>query len=185
MIDNFTRTDFAKLLAILGMNIGVEIGVFEGWYSRVLLDANPKLKLYCIDPWQPMPEYGDMEIAYETTIRYLDKTNAQIIRKTSLDSLQQFEDNSIDFVYIDGDHALEAATNDIVNWEKKVRCGGIVSGHDYEDYWTPFAKQYRVKEAVNKFVEDNNISPWFIFDGRADYSKGKKRIPKSWMWVKK
>ncbi len=48
-----------------------------------------------------------------------------------MDALEDFEDNSLDFVYIDGDHNFKHISEDIYEWTKKVRSGGIVSGHDY------------------------------------------------------
>jgi len=34
-------------------------------------------------------------------------------------------------VYIDGRHDYDSAMNDIVSWSKKVKDGGIISGHDF------------------------------------------------------
>jgi hypothetical protein len=185
VLKDFSRVDFATMLAQLRFNVGAEIGVYEADYSLTLLQANNELKLFCIDPWLPMPEYKDMEASYQIAIKALSGTNAIVIRKSSKDAIQDFEYESLDFVYIDGDHTLEGASFDIDNWSRVVRPGGIVAGHDFEDYWSTNAKNYKVKEAVTNYVDANNIEPWYIFDGRPDYVKGKtKRIPKSWMWIK-
>ena len=187
-IPNISRDILAHWFKDLGFTKGAEIGVYEASYSMTLLRANSKLKLYCIDPWEPLPEYGDelrMEIAYQTALKSLQDTHSVIIRKYSKDAVTDFEPGSLDFVYIDGDHSLHGASFDIENWSQIVRPGGIVSGHDFEDYWSRYAKNYQVKEAVLEYVNGHNIDPWFIFDGRPDYVKGKtKRIPKSWMWIK-
>ena len=45
----------------------------------------------------------------------------------------QFEDASIDFVYIDARHTYDAVMEDLEAWWPKVRPGGIVAGEDYMD----------------------------------------------------
>ena len=43
----------------------------------------------------------------------------------------QYADNSLDFVFIDGDHRYEPVKNDILAWLPKMKIGSILSGHDY------------------------------------------------------
>ena len=44
----------AELFAELGFTIGAEIGVAHGKFSKIMLDANPNIKmLYGIDPYVP------------------------------------------------------------------------------------------------------------------------------------
>ena len=42
-------------------------------------------------------------------------------------------DNSIDLVYIDGEHTYKGVNNDIIKWRNKIRKGGYIGGHDYVD----------------------------------------------------
>jgi predicted O-methyltransferase YrrM len=86
--------------------------------------------------------------------------NCEIRREYSLDAVKTFPDNSIDFVFIDGNHALDHVVCDLTQWTKKVKVGGIISGHDYKD-WPPDA-HIHVKEGVQAFTKVYQISPWFI-----------------------
>jgi predicted O-methyltransferase YrrM len=43
----------------------------------------------------------------------------------------QFEDKSLDFVFIDADHRYEYTKRDILAWLPKIKNGGIIAGHDY------------------------------------------------------
>ena len=52
-------------------------------------------------------------------------------RMTSESAISLFPDASLDLVYIDGDHACEAAKQDIILWKPKIKKGGFLSGHDY------------------------------------------------------
>ena len=75
-------------------------------------------------------------------------------------------DNSLDFVYIDG---IDKSYNNVINslniWSKKVRKGGIISGYDYKVYFKPNPES-QVYEGVNQFTKDNNIQKWFVFGTR-------------------
>lgn len=44
-----------------------------------------------------------------------------------------YEDNSLDFVFIDGDHRRENVLSDLNAWWPKVRPGGVLAGHDFDD----------------------------------------------------
>jgi len=113
--------------------------------------------------------------------------NCAFIRKTSMDAISDFKDNSLDFVYIDGDHAFQHIANDIVAWNKKVRSGGIVSGHDYFNT-NPKANNVlcQVKSVVNAYTEAFGINPWWLF-GELDPTKEPNRKERflSWMWIKR
>jgi Methyltransferase domain len=49
----------------------------------------------------------------------------------SWDVAAKYTDESLDFVYIDADHAYESVRRDIAAWWPKVRRGGALAGHDY------------------------------------------------------
>ena len=100
----------SKLFAELKFNKGVEVGTDQGLFAEVLCKDNPDLKLFCVDPWiadayeegNPYRVEADYYNArYEETKKRLKPYNAMIVRKTSMDALKYFEDNSLDFVYIE------------------------------------------------------------------------------------
>jgi len=174
------RFDLAKLFANLGYKIGAEIGVEEGIYSAVLCENNPDLKLFSIDPWEAyyQERYGQRKTdrCYKTAVETLTKYNCEIIRKHSMEAVDDFEDRSLDFVYIDGGHDWKNIVNDIVGWEQKVRIGGIVSGHDFKRQ-NPLPSRYinHVKDVVQAYTRALGINPWFVLRG--------DKVP-SWFWVR-
>lgn len=181
-IPNFDRNDLASLFTKLGFTSGAEIGVLFGRYSKILCESNPKLKLYNIDPWLAYSGYKDLttqknfDDLYEETKQTLAPFNCEIIRKKSLDAVGNFENNSLDFVYLDGNHEFASETNDIYEWSGKIKSGGIVAGHDYRKYKEKsFSHSY---EVVNAYTAAYRIAPWFI-------TNGKKEKIRSWFWVKK
>ena len=51
---------------------------------------------------------------------------------TTTDAAKQVDDGSLDMVFIDAGHDYDSVREDIANWLPKVRPGGIVAGHDYQ-----------------------------------------------------
>lgn len=148
------RTELAKHFKELGFRTGAEIGVCSGTYSQILCENNPDLKLYCVDNWGEGKRVDKRwQRKYEEAKSRLAPYNTVIIRKISLDAAKDFEDGSLDFVYIDADHSYNSVKEDINAWAPKVRIGGIVAGHDY--YYTR-AGNIGVIAAVNEYVKEND-----------------------------
>lgn len=91
-----------------------------------------------------------------------------------MEAVQKFDNNSLDFVYIDADHSYETTLEDITEWTKKVKPGGIVSGDDYTT--RNQSDRYDVLRAINDYGESHNIDELFVYKGG--------RRPPSWMFRK-
>lgn len=182
----------AQLFFDLGYTLGAEIGTDQGEYAEVLAQTIPQLTLFCIDPWMAeayepnqQPESKEdqkyFDIRYlETFARLAQYDTVNIVRKTSMDALGEFEDNSLDFVYIDGNHDFLNVTQDMHYWFKKVRSGGILAGHDYVRY--PSRKFNHVQKVVNAYTSAYHLLPVFT---TAPTDQGLKRDRyRSWFLVK-
>jgi hypothetical protein len=106
-----------------------------------------------------------------------------------MEAVKDFEDESLDFVYIDGHHGFKWVTEDIFEWSKKVRKGGIVSGHDYglrraeSKPGRPMTMQ--VKIVIDAYTRAFDIKKWYVL-GRGEKRKGEIREAyRSWFWFKK
>jgi len=194
-IPNIGRDDMAVLFKELGFEFGAEIGVENGYYSKVLCEANPDLHLFCIDPWSAgayEPEAAahavdtkqeNYDKRYETAAELLKPYNAFIIKKGSRKALKDFDDGELDFVYIDANHDFPNFVHDIHQWLKKVREGGIICGHDYANF--SYKKHNHVKRALDAYARCYRMQPLFII-GDKNYKKGTIRDKyRSWMWVKR
>lgn len=180
-IPDMSREELGMLFRDLGFKKGAEIGVLAGAYSKKLVTVNPGLKLFGIDPWLSYPEFttAGPQSDYETLYAKAKKTvlpGTVLVRKKSMDALADFEDNSLDFVYIDGNHEFTSEANDIHEWQKKVRPDGIVSGHDYAHYH--LSSYSHTWEVVNAYTSAYRIRPWFVIGGN-------KNNIRSWFWIKK
>ena len=194
-IPNCHRRMFPEFLKEMGYKVGVEIGVYKGHFTARL--SRKGFKIYGIDPWLFHKEYHPHRIHRQVRQeqiyigakkRLAPFPNCTLIRKMSMDAVKDFKDNSIDFVYIDGHHGFKYVTEDIYEWSKKVRKGGIVSGHDYDlregdDPLKPHVLQIRF--VVDAYTKAFRIKEWYVL-GREKKVKGEYREQsRSWFWFKK
>jgi hypothetical protein len=156
-----SRIDLAKLFGTLEYKIGAEIGVSKGLYSKELCKAIDDLKLFLIDPWaaydQPSISDERAKARYESCLERLEPYNVEYMRMTSMEAVRSFDDNSLDFVYIDGLHTFDAVMSDLIFWSPKVRPGGIVAGHDYLEF-----PQSGIIPAVRTYVTCHGIHDWYV-----------------------
>lgn len=190
-IPDCSRNDLPQFFLDQGYKVGVEVGVYKGEYLEVL--AKSGLKVYGVDPWR---EYGDfhhsrgqkrLDEQFEHTQRVVALyPNCSLIRKTSMEAVEDFEDNSLDFVYIDANHGLRYIVEDLWEWSKKVKSGGVISGHDYA--LTKDAKDrysYHVKYGVDAFVRARGIENFWVLGSRFDVPGEVRDDCRSFMWIKK
>jgi hypothetical protein len=119
----------------------VELGSWTGRsaaYCVVELINRSKLgAFYCVDTWK-----GEAAIAYDpATVQDLEKIFEQnlnpvlehidMLSMISWDAAARFEDDSVDFCYVDAGHSYEAVSNDLTAWWPKLRPGSMFGGDDY------------------------------------------------------
>lgn len=133
--------------------IGAEIGVNKGYNASYICHIIQPKMLHLIDPWNNFfdPASGEIigEAQYLMANALLQQFNCcKIIRKTSAEAINEFDNESLDFVYIDADHSYNAVLSDLTIWYPKIKRGGILSGHDFQ----------QVKEAIVEFSRKNRIN---------------------------
>jgi hypothetical protein len=145
----------------------VEVGSWKGKSSAFMAveiaNSGKNIEFYCVDHWIGSIEHYDRNShTYEPEIHKLYQTfidNMKPVesyykpmRMTSLEASNHFEDQSLDFVFIDASHQYEDVCNDIDVWIPKVKTGGFLAGHDYCDSFVG------VKEAVNQKIKNFSTS---------------------------
>ena len=157
----------------LGNNLsGVEIGVEKGINAKSILKTLDMEILYLIDPYldySESEEYrADGEINRTQAIRRLIKEWDKIWWKfeKSEDCVNKIP-NNLDFVYIDGLHDYESVKRDIKNYWPKIKKGGVLGGHDFDNGRYPVHDG--VVKAVTEFAIKNKLklyigkgSDWWV-----------------------
>jgi len=186
------RDELPKFFKELGFKVGAEVGVYKAAYSELFCKEG--FKFYAIDPWmayqgagRTQQEQDRQDFLFGHAGRVLAPyPDCTLVRKTSMGALADFEDGSLDFVYIDGDHEFSHVAADIVEWTKKVKKGGIVSGHDY--FSTAIGASNvvcHVGPTINLFVKLYGIENFWVF-GRSKPIEDEKKDDRylSWMFFK-
>lgn len=156
---------------------GVEVGVLYGGFSEIIL-KKWRGQLCCVDPWINQDETiyhdganrMDMNAVFACAKAVLGKYPCcKIYRAMSLNGSGYFRDGSLDFVYLDGNHAVGAVRDDLTAWWPKVKIGGLVCGHDFNtrcDNDTNSDAQTAVMELANVIGVYPHVtwcsSWWFI-----------------------
>ena len=135
----------------------VEIGSWMGGSSVKLAEGIIKYKngarLYCVDPFKEFCD--DLEVVRKgRDIRKIFDKNMKgylhhVVEMYSVDASDEFEDESIDFIFIDGDHTYEGVKSDIEAWYPRIVTGGVMCGHDFGAKYPGVGKA--VKEIFKEF----------------------------------
>lgn len=153
------RTHMALVMRDMGFCTGVEVGTRSGASAELWCTTIPGLRLSCVDPYLPSPRISErrQEGYYEQARKNAEKYGFTLMRCRSLEAVDRFGDGSLDFAYIDGDHAFDAVVQDIIRWAPKVREGGLVLVHDYCTLGLS-----GVMTAVNSYTHCHWIDPWYV-----------------------
>jgi len=114
----------------------VEIGVWEGEHAWLIWNNLNPSKLFLVDPFKNMVSFvGIYSADDEDALNWVKDLfkpypEVQVVRKPSLEAANEFEDESLDYVYIDGIHDYTNAKADMVAWWPKVKKTGCLCGHD-------------------------------------------------------
>lgn len=139
----------------------VEIGSYVGDSTKVFAESFGKV--ISIDPYvngyDPLDASSFTHPMSQVYLQFkqnvLDRyPTVHHIQTTSEQAAKQFKNESIDFAYLDGDHRGFAVSNDMGWWLPKIKRGGWIGGHDYDNR----KNAPDVKAAVDKyFIPDKTF----------------------------
>jgi predicted O-methyltransferase YrrM len=154
---------------------GVELGLLKGETSYEILTNCPNIKkMYGVDPYAEHHDGNEMRTE-EEMIQYeaIMKNNMnhfddrfEHIKKSSHDCADMFEDESLDFIFIDSVQFVDHLSKELELWYPKVKKDGFIFGHD--------AMTTNVVVALKKFRDEHKI--------RIPINHSKNQV---WFWIKK
>jgi hypothetical protein len=167
-------------------DVCVEVGVYGGssfFPIAATLAFKKQGMAYAIDPWENTPCLeGYQEDEDKNIFNYWGKidlvkvmqkfinsmhengldANYTLLRLTSNEAALLFEDSSINFLHIDGNHSELASMNDVVTWLPKVKSGGIICFDDA--WWASTQKAIKfMKESCDLMKKDSSSQGQYIF----------------------
>ena len=176
---DFNHQNIKKQITGISYPVGAEIGVHRGELSEILLKNNRNLFLYMIDIWSHDSYLGKgANAASETAIKnYQDNcdenyaaaiavherypSRSKVHRIDSIKMAWRFANYHFDFVYIDGAHDYLSVKTDVLAWMPKVKHGGWLCGHDYDNPLYPDVK-LAVDEMFGDQVQPDSDFTWFV-----------------------
>jgi ASC-1-like (ASCH) protein len=154
-----------------GELVGVEVGVCLAHTTEAFAKGIKNLKkLYAVDNYPTFVDWDGSDwnkdrqdlmkkAAQDKMLAHKDKV--EFLHVSSEEFVKTIEDESLDFVFIDGDHSFEAALKDFQNYYPKVKKGGIFGGHDIQLDSVRNALTYFLKEKSNEVIGVTN-SAWYL-----------------------
>ena len=82
-------------------------------------------------------------------LQFCNENGVRLIEDFSQNCADEIEDGSIDMLFIDNLHTYDQVIGDLHNYWSKVKVGGIICGHDYEERFPGISK------AVYEFFGSN------------------------------
>lgn len=125
----------------------VEVGSWKGKSSAYMAveiaNSNKRIRFDCVDTWGGSAEHQQGGSHSDTFVvdgtlfnHFVDNMKPvegyyNAVKNYSIEAAKLYEDQSLDFVFIDASHDYENVKADIIAWIPKVKTGGWIGGHDY------------------------------------------------------
>jgi len=136
-------TQLAQLSIFPNMRT-VEIGSWTGLSAVIIGEVTQKMKgtHYCVDWFKGTSDNDgylqDTSQKYNIKERFLSnikhfnlEDTIKLVEMKSNDAVKMFDNNSLDFIFIDGDHSEFGINQDITIWLPKLKNKKCMCGHDY------------------------------------------------------
>ena len=131
----------------------VEVGSWKGrsasYMAVEIFNSKKQIKFDCVDTWLGSVEHVDPNSPFfvkeliddKDWLYYQFLNNTQPVcdiinpvRQSSLDSVNLYQNRSLDFVFIDASHEYDDVKKDILSWYPKIKKGGFIAGHDFTTF---------------------------------------------------
>jgi predicted O-methyltransferase YrrM len=115
-----------------GRGRAIEIGVFEGFNTRLIAEAlRPGGVLYAIDPFYRgrLPICWGELIARRHVGRSGVENRVRFVKALSWEAKDRIE-GAFDLIFVDGDHSWSGISRDWADWSERVAPGGVIAMHD-------------------------------------------------------
>jgi len=128
-----------------------EVGVACAGVGVFLLDRFSTMEYVGVDP-------GIQPVVLQRVARY--GSRARLYQNISEEIAPLYDDDHFDLVFLDGPHTYANVRNDLVHWHRKVRVGGVLSGHDFTAQHPPLLMAV-IEWRLGQFVRHTMDGVWW------------------------
>lgn len=134
----------------------VELGADKGDFSATIIRTMIPRHHSIVDTWAT-ERYNSKKFEYVKNrfASELDSGQLSILRLDSIEAAKEFDDETIDFLYIDTDHRYRHTLDEIRAWAPKISRHGILAGDDFAVGNPKVGMEYGVITAVFDFLKEN------------------------------
>ncbi len=159
----------------------VELGTAGGTslfsFAQAAKDGGLGTKIYGIDTWEGDEHTGAHGVnVFETVTQFktvlYPNVKINLMKMFFHEALDSFQDQSIDFLHIDGLHTYEAVKNDFETWLPKLTPDAVVLFHDISELKDDFGvhsfwKELKEKYATIEFHHSHGLGVLFLSESMA------------------
>jgi hypothetical protein len=172
---NLNRYNIPNIISKFSYTNYTEIGIQNGNFTKFILNSCNISPVIGVDPF--LPCFGkqcgwshsqndivaDQKMQLKTKLNCLKNLSQfgnrfKFFNMTSIEYGLTLQDQSLDIIFIDGDHSEEGVYQDLTIFYKKIKKGGMIVGHDYGGNFGKSEAVVQVKPAVDKFCLNNSIN---------------------------
>jgi len=170
----------------------VEIGSFMGrsthYLATSLMNANKEqVKIYAIDTFEGSSEHISLKIPRDFSSIFKENLKFFIGREMVIpmqgrsddpEIFNKFEEESIDYIMVDGAHEHEPVLDDIENWWPKLKPDGVMFGDDFNLSSVKEAVKIMMPKLQTQGYSVNGSVEQTWFTAKSDsYKKFEKQVP--------
>ena len=141
------------------VEVGSWLGKSAAYMAVEIANSQKDIFFYCVDTWQGSEEHASNDLIiknelYDSFLKNISPAKEHItpIKLSSKEASEKFDDESLDFIFIDAGHSYEDVYEDLRCWFPKLKKGGYFAGHDYSKAWMG------VIQAVNEWALENSFT---------------------------
>jgi predicted O-methyltransferase YrrM len=137
------------------IEIGSWVGESLAYLAVEAINSGKKLDIYAVDAFIGNVHSGETAGGYPQWDMFKRNMypvwdSITPVKGISWEVADQFEDASIDFIFIDADHTYEGVMKDIKSYWPKMKSGGLFAGHDYV--------HPPVRQAIDDFTKELGLT---------------------------
>lgn len=140
------------------VEVGAWLGRSTAYMAGEIMRRGLPVRFFAVDTWAGTPGDGAMEVTaalnngdlYPAWDRNMRRAGVRDyvcpLQMRSVHAAVTFPYQSLDFIFIDGDHSYRSVRADLDAWLPRLRAGGVIAGHDID--------QATVEKAVVEVLGD-------------------------------